>query len=263
MSIFISRLTTAITPGLIAAAGFTGFVDGITSKPLEMIKLRQQFYPASDRSNFFKASRRLIAEDGIAGAFRGWVPTVLRETLGNSAFFVAYELTKVSGIFLEKRTKGKMEDTEQWSAVEENESESNVLKVPQWETPSMFTALMAGAMAGLFYVLTSHPLDIVAMRMQCDIPTFGKSVAGAMGACAYKYRGMTDCISQTFAENGLETFFIGAGPSIVRALPCYAASFWGYEKTLKIMAGLKKKREKLRQWKHVALEDPTVLDIVS
>ena len=34
------------SPGLMIAAAGTGFLDGITSKPLEMIKLRQQVLPA-------------------------------------------------------------------------------------------------------------------------------------------------------------------------------------------------------------------------
>lgn len=34
------------SPGLLFAAAGTGFLDGITSKPLEMIKLRQQILPA-------------------------------------------------------------------------------------------------------------------------------------------------------------------------------------------------------------------------
>ena len=34
------------SPGLLFAAAGTGFLDGITSKPLEMIKLRQQVLPA-------------------------------------------------------------------------------------------------------------------------------------------------------------------------------------------------------------------------
>ena len=63
---------------------------------------------------------------------------------------------------------GWRKSVDEEALIELNEEKSAALK---WETPSTGTALAAGAMAGLFYVLASHPLDILSMRMQCDIPT--------------------------------------------------------------------------------------------
>ena len=36
----------------------------------------------------------LVREEGLGSLFRGWLPTVLRESLGNAAFFAAYHHTK-------------------------------------------------------------------------------------------------------------------------------------------------------------------------
>ena len=35
-----------------------------------------------------------MREEGLGSLFRGWLPTVLRESLGNAAFFAAYHHTK-------------------------------------------------------------------------------------------------------------------------------------------------------------------------
>ena len=37
-----------------------------------------------------------MREEGLGSLFRGWLPTVLRESLGNAAFFAAYHHTKNS-----------------------------------------------------------------------------------------------------------------------------------------------------------------------
>ena len=61
---------------------------------------------------------------------------------------------------------------------------------------------------------------------------------------------MIDCLSHVIKKDGPQGLYRGAWPSILRALPSYAASFWGYEATLQFMVNnrlksslLKKKRE--------------------
>jgi hypothetical protein len=46
---------------------------------------------------------------------------------------------------------------------------------------------------------------------------------------------MFDCINQVVKADGLAVLYRGAWPSVVRALPSYAVSFWGYELTLQLM----------------------------
>ena len=66
----------------------------------------------------------------------------------------------------------------------------------------------------------------------------------------YSYNSMIDCLSHVIKKDGPQGLYRGAWPSILRALPSYAASFWGYEATLQFMVNnrlksslLKKKRE--------------------
>ena len=104
------------TPELVAAAGFTGMLDGFTSKPLEMIKLRQQLEVSSKTGMSIREAFKAIVQEGEAGLgcgsallnlFRGWLPTVLRETLGCMGFFAAYEVTKVNLGNLERKQKAR------------------------------------------------------------------------------------------------------------------------------------------------------------
>ena len=46
-TVIIMTLMIFISSGLLFAAAGTGLLDGITSKPLEMIKLRQQVLPGT------------------------------------------------------------------------------------------------------------------------------------------------------------------------------------------------------------------------
>ena len=46
---------------------------------------------------------------------------------------------------------------------------------------------------------------------------------------------MIDCLSHVIKKDGPQGLYRGAWPSILRALPSYAASFWGYEATLQFM----------------------------
>ena len=46
---------------------------------------------------------------------------------------------------------------------------------------------------------------------------------------------MIECFSHVIKKDGPLGLYRGAWPSILRALPSYAASFWGYEATLSFM----------------------------
>ena len=61
---------------------------------------------------------------------------------------------------------------------------------------------------------------------------------------------MFDCMNQVVKKDGLAALYRGAWPSVVRALPSYAVSFWGYELTLQLMERNKNKSAKLKEMKN-------------
>ncbi len=245
---------SSCTPELVVAAGFTGMLDGFTSKPLEMIKLRQQLKDSSSMAMSIGQTFRHIAQEGgcRAGAgsglrnlFRGWAPTVLRESLGCMGFFAAYEVTKVN--------MGTWERERRAREVMRQQGIGNKQKAVQdadgvYE-PSTGVILVAGAMAGLAYVLTSHPFEICCVLMQTDIPVLSKTLGGMV----YRYTGMWQCLKSIVATGGWLALYRGAGTSIMRAIPSYAASWWGYELTLNVIEQIKQMRRGMAQSEEGAL----------
>lgn len=238
------------TPELVAAAGFTGMLDGFTSKPLEMIKLRQQVAEGVANAQVLniKETYSVVVKEvgrrngGGWNLFRGWLPTVIRETVGCMGFFAAYELTKVNlGNWERKRKLRALKRDEQKLGPGNKQRELQIADVTY--EPSTGIILIAGAMAGLAYVMTSHPMENAAVLMQTDIPTLVRKGADK-GRLAYRYANMNQCLRSIVKSGGLFSgLYRGAGTSVLRAIPSYAASWWGYELTLSLMDRYKRRRD--------------------
>ncbi|XP_066473428.1 solute carrier family 25 member 48 [Tiliqua scincoides] len=90
-------------------------------------------------------------------------------------------------------------------------------------SPSPFSVWMAGGIAGAISWGTATPMDVVKCRLQAD------------GVFLNKYRGVIDCISQSYRNEGLKVFFRGLTVNMVRGFPMCAAMFLGYELSLKAL----------------------------
>ncbi|XP_054998411.1 solute carrier family 25 member 48 [Sorex araneus] len=91
--------------------------------------------------------------------------------------------------------------------------------------PSPYCVWLAGGVAGAISWGTATPMDVVKSRLQAD------------GVYTTKYKGVLDCISQSYRKEGLKVFFRGATISMVRGFPMSAAMFLGYELSLKAFRG--------------------------
>jgi hypothetical protein len=245
----------AVTAGLLWAAFGTGALDGITSKPLEMIKLREQAAAVHhDKLSVTEGFKSVLQEGGVACLFRGWLPTVLREAIGNAAFFAAYHEMKNFVTYLERKGKRSRLHARRLAVAAEAKSgaggpaisldielkdDSDDIDPPS----SSLAIILAGAAAGFAYVIASHPLETASVLMQIDIPTMVSSIGSSSGSGntmghlinampVYKYTSMSQCLREVIKVDGLGGLYRGMVPTVVRSLPQYAASFWGYETTL-------------------------------
>ncbi|XP_003473220.1 solute carrier family 25 member 48 isoform X1 [Cavia porcellus] len=91
--------------------------------------------------------------------------------------------------------------------------------------PSPCTVLLAGGVAGAISWGTATPMDVVKSRLQAD------------GVYLNKYKGVLDCISQSYQQEGLKVFFRGITVNAVRGFPMSAAMFFGYELSLQALRG--------------------------
>ena len=137
--------------------------------------------------------------------------------------------------------------------------EMSFSKLSIWQ--STLIILTAGGAAGFCYVLLSHPLDVLSVAMQIDIPTYVTvnkprltlplSLTSKLSKvpwlarythsllqprpvsiASYRYKHMSDCIQQIIHEQGSIGLIKGLGSALVRSVPCFSASFLAYEATL-------------------------------
>ncbi|XP_030896444.1 solute carrier family 25 member 48 isoform X2 [Leptonychotes weddellii] len=91
--------------------------------------------------------------------------------------------------------------------------------------PSPWAVWLAGGLAGAISWGTATPMDVVKSRLQAD------------GVYLNKYKGILDCISQSYRKEGLKVFFRGITVNTVRGFPMSAAMFLGYELSLQALRG--------------------------
>ena len=73
--------------------------------------------------------------------------------------------------------------------------------------------------AGMLSWLFNYPTDVVKTRFQAS----------------NNYKSYLDVIRHAYAENGIKTFFIGLGATLLRAFPSNAATFFAVEWTYRIL----------------------------
>ncbi|XP_053573176.1 solute carrier family 25 member 48 isoform X2 [Bombina bombina] len=98
-------------------------------------------------------------------------------------------------------------------------------------TPSPANVWIAGGIAGAISWGTATPMDVVKSRIQAD------------GVHSNKYKGVADCISQSYHNEGLKVFFRGVTVNAVRGFPMSAAMFLTYELSLKAIRATKVKSD--------------------
>ncbi|KAI5790713.1 mitochondrial carrier domain-containing protein [Peziza echinospora] len=92
--------------------------------------------------------------------------------------------------------------------------------VPSWKVA------LYGGLAGEALWLASYPFDVVKSRMQTDGLARGER----------RYASMRDCFGKTFREGGVGAFWKGIGPTLLRAMPVSAGTFFVVEMTMRAIA---------------------------
>ncbi|KAM7230502.1 hypothetical protein CapIbe_017992 [Capra ibex] len=74
--------------------------------------------------------------------------------------------------------------------------------------------LLAGGTSGIASWLSTYPVDVIKSRLQAD---------GLQGAP--RYRGIVDCVQQSYRDEGWRVFTRGLASTLLRAFPVNAATF--------------------------------------
>ncbi|KXS12842.1 mitochondrial carrier [Gonapodya prolifera JEL478] len=196
------------TVQLLISGAASGIANSVLSAPVEHIRIRLQVQTteadaiATGRT-FYKgpvdAIRRIYAERGIAGVWKGQGVTVAREILAYSAYFVTYES-------LVQRYM-------------EREGITDRTKLP------MAKAMGYGAVAGFGFWIACFPVDVIKSKIQLDHLDPAKRL----------YRSSWHCLTHTFRAEGVPGLFRGFVPCMLRAAPVNSFTFAAFEIAMNLL----------------------------
>ncbi|KAJ2628053.1 mitochondrial ornithine carrier protein [Coemansia sp. RSA 1290] len=189
---------------LFVCGGLSGAICAFVISPVELIKCKLQVenvqaYSSNSASKPkftgpLSVLAHLLKTQGIAGLYKGILPTVARETIGVGFWFGTYEL--VCRRLLQMQGKGEKSELGPASIV------------------------LAGGCAGIGYNITSYPIDVVKSFIQTD---------DVRDAAAKQKPGILSTIRTVYARGGIPAFYRGLGITLLRAFPANAAMFMTYE----------------------------------
>lgn len=84
-----------------------------------------------------------------------------------------------------------------------------------------FELLMAGGLSGFAAWIPAYPQDVIKSNFQNDL----------------RYKSIGQVAKTLYKISGPKAFFNGIGPTLVRAFPANAATFFAYEMAMEAMSG--------------------------
>jgi solute carrier family 25 carnitine/acylcarnitine transporter 20/29 len=172
-----------------------GVANSILASPIEHIRSRLQTQ-ISGSLGPADMIKKIYQKTGFVGIMKGFVPTAIREGHGMGMYFLTFE-------YMVQRDTMKN-------------------KIQRKEVPGLRLCLY-GAASGYAMWLSVYPVDFIKSRIQTD------------NLESPKYRGMKDVVKSVYKEQGIKGFFKGFTPTILRAAPANAATFYAFELTMRTL----------------------------
>ncbi|KAG7808833.1 hypothetical protein KL921_003915 [Ogataea angusta] len=183
------------------AGAFAGIVNAPITSPVEQIRILLQVQ--KDNLKLYNGPRDAISKiykqaGLLKGIFRGSMVTFLREAQAYGVWFLTYEFLISKFIQFHKTERHNI---------------------------STMELLVCGAVAGDALWISSYPLDVVKSRLQSD--GFGRTS---------RYKGsVVEVAKHIMRHEGPLGFWKGIGPTLLRAIPCSAATFTTVEYVLRLL----------------------------
>ena len=176
------------------ASGLSGILTAVLTNPIWVIKTRM-LSTARNTPGAYKSishgTLELYRTEGVRGFYRGLLPSLFGVSHG-AIQFMAYEQLK-----------------NHFALTYRNGSKQNLTNT-DFLTLSALSKMFAGSI--------TYPYQVVRARLQ----TYDAST---------QYRGAWDVVVQVFRREGIQGFYKGLGPNIVRVLPSTCVTFLVYENT--------------------------------
>ena len=214
---------------LIACGGASGAFTSLLLTPIELIKCQMQvpLSPSIGRHSTLgplSIISSTFRNHGLLGFWHGQLGTLIRETGGSAIWFGVYE--GVSGIF---RTRNQLRCA--LPATIDRHPTTLSQSLPVWQQ------MVAGACAGVSYILGFFPADTIKSRMQTETTgtlSSGTSTNNATTAVVGNHgagRRTTFWASgvSLWQQQGVRGLYRGCGITVARAAPSSAFIFAIYE----------------------------------
>ncbi|KAL0091571.1 mitochondrial carrier domain-containing protein [Phycomyces blakesleeanus] len=183
----------------LAASAAAGAATAVMTNPLWVVKTRMctttHDSPDSYRG-LIDGLRRLAAEEGLRGLYRGLVPGLLGVSHG-AIQFMAYEEMKKS----------------------RNQWRHGQGITPSSETNARLTTteyLVMAASSKVTATIMTYPYQVLRSRLQ------NRETKDS-------YKGLVDCVIRIYRAEGYGGFYKGLAPNIIRVLPGTCITFLVYE----------------------------------
>lgn len=195
-----------ITTGRAMACGATaGAFAQLFASPADLIKVQLQMEGRRRAQGLpprvhgvLHATQKIVSEGGLAGLWKGWLPSIQRAALVNMADLATYD--KVKRILLRETGLG---DT--------------------WLLHGL-----SSIFAGLAAAICSTPMDVVKTRvMNQSTDSAGRGLL---------YKGTLDCFAKTVRQEGFLALYKGFVPIWTRMGP-WSLTFWVSYEEIRKLAG--------------------------
>uniref|UniRef100_A0A7N0VG84 Mitochondrial arginine transporter BAC1 n=1 Tax=Kalanchoe fedtschenkoi TaxID=63787 RepID=A0A7N0VG84_KALFE len=191
---------------IIPSASFGGAIISFVLCPSELVKCRMQVQgtdsvvPKSSRyGGPLECALKTIKDEGVKGIFRGGVSTFFRESIGNAAFFIAYE-----------NVRYRMH------------SQLKAISVDNNNVTDVGIGILSGGLGGVAFWSAVLPLDVAKTIIQTSPDKDSTRNPLLVLNTIYKRSGVRGC-------------YTGLGPTILRAFPANAAAIVTWELAGKLL----------------------------
>ena len=159
-------------------------VQCLVTCPMELVKCRMQVSHVPN--GFLPIIKQIFKQEGFRGFYRGFVPTLLRDTPGLGLYFSSFQYL-----------------------------------IDCQSTKSEQSLLVSGGIAGTLSWIFIYPFDVIKTQLQIN-------------GSRYNYSLITCSIKMYKEEQGqLKVFFRGYLPTLLRAFPVNALTFYVVTKTIR------------------------------
>jgi hypothetical protein len=202
-----------------------GMMASAATFPLDVTRMRMSASKDATTLGSKTRSFRVVFMDilrtqGITGLYRGIRPTVIGAVPYEGIKFGTFDaLTSLWISNMQRKNYGEVDGVGGVDGLGD--------EAPQ-RLP-LYGKLICGAIAGIVGGAFMYPNDTIRRRMQ---------VAGAMGGGVEDkmFSGILECAKDTYQKGGVQRFYRGLTPYLIRMVPNAAIQFWVYE-TMKEKVG--------------------------